>query len=210
MKSFAGHFPWAVIFLFLTCCSTRYVVTELDTSYHAEPASEQIGNIIVTIPKDSRTNTMNVPNFDRTWGYLTDRGMYNDVLSSQNIIAADIADIIANVCRAKGYNTSVVQDSGTPAEGTKRIIESEITEFWVDSSSTTLGWLVVTSLNLRIKVLDSNSLSVLDEFAVEFNHTTRKMAFSMSQAVKKTTGVYSENVEEFKHTLFEKLTLETM
>jgi hypothetical protein len=197
----------AFIFL-LSGCSTRFIVSEIDTSYHGKQPSKKSGNVIATIPKDSRVNKLNVPNFERTWGYLTDRGLYNNVLSSEHVISADIADIIVSVCQARGYNTKVVEPGDAPTEGSK-VVESEIMEFWVDSQSAGLGaFKVTTSFRLNLRVRDKDSGKVLKEIEVNVTDKKSKGAASMGQGVKGTTEVFSQNLEKFKNSLYEKLKLD--
>ncbi len=200
---------FANVLIFLSSCSsTRYIVSHLDTSYQGQPAAKQIGNVIVSIPKDSRNNKLNVPNFDRTWGYLTDRGMYNNVLSTENVISADIADIIVGAFRAKGYNAKVAEPGGLPKEGIK-IIESEIRQFWVDSKCYGFGFFNATTLlSLHLKVLDSSSREVLQNINVTVKDKQTKGAVTMEQGVKKTVEVFSQNLEKFKSILLEKIATE--
>jgi len=198
----------AAVIILLSGCSTRFIVSKVDTSYQGQPQAKKTGNVIAKIPKDSRINKLNVPNFDRTWGYLTDRGLYNNVLSSEHVISSDIADIIVSVCQAKGYDTQVAESSDTPIEGAK-IVESEITEFWVDSQSAGLGaFKVTTFFSLKLKVRDKDSRNVLKETVVSVKDNQTRGAASMGQGVKGTTEVFSENLEKFKDRLYEKLKLE--
>ena len=198
-----------VVFLVLAIgCSTRFIVSEIDTSYHGLQSAKKSGSVVATIPKDSRNNKLNVPNFERTWGYLTDRGLYNNVLSSEHVISADIADIIVSVCKAKGYNTKVAEPGEKPAEGAK-IVESEIKEFWVDSHSAGLGaFSVTTSFSLNLKVRDKDTRKVLNEIVVNLRDKQTKGAATMGQGVKGTTEVFSENLEKLKNSLYEKLTFQ--
>jgi hypothetical protein len=87
-----------------------------------------------------------------------------------------------------------------------KIIESEIMQFWVDSKSSGLGFFVVTtSLNLYLRILDSSSREVLGNIEITVNDKQTSGAMSMGSGVKKTTKIFSDNLEKFKRLLLEKI-----
>ena len=164
----------ACFVLFLNSCSTRYVVSKLDSSYSAETSDVKLGTAIIIIPKDSRINAMNLPNFDRTWGYLTDRGLYNDILSTEHPISADMADIIAGAFRIKGYDAKIAEPGELSTKGTK-VVEAEIKEFFVTSRCS--GWgifHITTSMNVEINISDADS-----------HESTRKVQITVNDKQKK-------------------------
>ena|SRR3990170_3932394 len=195
----------ANVLILLNSCSTRYIVSSLDTTYQNKSTKSNMGDVIIDIPKDSRVNNLNAPNFNRTWGYLTDRGLYNNFLSSEHIISADIADIIVSAFQAMGYNAKVAGSNAFPMRGGK-IVESEIKQFWVDSKCSGFGvFFVTTSLNLHLKMLDSTSHDILLNTEITVSDYQKVGALSMSSGVKSTSEIFSANIEKFKSLLLEKI-----
>ena len=195
----------ANILILLNSCSTRYIVSSLDTSYQKKSTKSHTGDVVISIPKDSRINNYNVPNFNRTWGYLTDRGLYNNILSSENIISASIADIIVSAFQSIGYNAKVAGSNALPMRGEK-VVESEIRQFWVDSKCSGFGvFFVTTSINLHLKILDSTSHDILLNTEITVSDYQKVGALSMSSGVKSTSEIFSANIEKFKSLLLEKI-----
>jgi len=189
----------------LNGCSTRYVVSDLDSSYHAEMSDVKLGTAIITIPKDTRNNAMNLPNFDRTWGYLTDRGLYNNILSAEHPISADMADIIAGAFRVKGYDVKIAEPGDLSIEGTK-VVEAEIKEFFVMSRCSGWGFFHInTSMNVDINISDADSHESAQKVQVTVYDKQTKGAISMAWGVKRTTEVFSQNLNTFKNTLLTKI-----
>lgn len=191
--------------ILLNGCSTRYVVSQLDSSYYVEANDVKLGTVIVTIPKDSRNNAMNLPNFDRTWGYLTDRGFYNNILSTEHAISADMADIIAGAFKVNGYDAKISETGDLSSKGTK-VVEAEIKEFFVISRSS--GWgsfYISTRMNVDINILDADSHEILQKVHVTVNNNQKKGALSMAKGVEKTTAIFSQNLETFKNILLIKI-----
>ena len=194
-----------ICILFINC-STTYIVHEIDPALDVFISKKRYGIILVLLAEDNRKNDMNIPNFDRTWGYLTDRGMYNNILTSKNNFNSVVADIIVNALSACGYDSEIMIENNNNENDNVTIIKPIINEFWVEGRSKGLAYVTIsTVIDVKLVTLKGESDQRPFDISVKIEDEQRKGCFSMSQAVDATIDVCSENIEKFKSLLVNKI-----
>lgn len=195
-------FVLALLSLFLnTGCSTRYSVSQIDTTYRGIQNQPRTKSVYLTIPDDKRPNTINAPNFDRTWGYATDRGMFNVLFSSENTIASIVFDIMKGSLNSIGYEAQLIEDPGQidPADPNRILVKTTIKELWANGKSFGYADLSVnTRISIDFQLMDLNASGALNSFSIHQNNSESRFVVSMKQVREKVEQIFADQIEQVK------------